>query len=88
MHRVSVERVMIAGAGVSAGFAQGELLGMSANLKTMASVLSPLVWSRVYAYGVRRYGAGPAAAGWFYCAIMVSASNFSITRLSGLLTER
>ena len=60
------------GAGTKAGFAQGELLGMLANLKTMAAVLSPLLWSRIYAFGVRRYGAsGPAAAGWFHCAVMV-----------------
>ena len=39
MHRVSVERVMVAGAGRDAGFAQGALLGMSANLRWRASCL-------------------------------------------------
>ena len=33
---MSVERVTVATAGVDAGFAQGAVLGMSANLKTMA----------------------------------------------------
>ena len=63
MHRVSVERVMVSGAGDGAGFPQGELLGMSANLRTMANILSPLLWSRVYAAGVRS-----GKAGLFFCA--------------------
>ena len=73
MHRVSVERVMVASAGVEAGFAQGELLGMSANLKTMAHVLAPLLWSRVYAFGVRRSatGTGAAVAFPFYVGVML-----------------
>ena len=62
MHRVSV-RVMVSGAGDEAGFPQGELLGMSANLRTMANILSPLLWSRVYAAGVRS-----GKAGLFFCA--------------------
>ena len=44
---------MVATAGVDAGFAQGAVLGMAANLKTMANIISPLLWSRVYAAGVR-----------------------------------
>ena len=56
-------RVMISGAGDEAGFPQGELLGMSANLRTMANILSPLLWSRVYAAGVRS-----GKAGLFFCA--------------------
>ena len=55
-------------AGVGAGFAQGELLGMSANLKTVACILSPLLWSRIYAAGLRRGKAGL----WFYTGVSIA----------------
>jgi|EP01046_Picozoa_sp_COSAG06_P019066 hypothetical protein len=38
---------------------------MSANLKTVACILSPLFWSRLYAAGVRRGKAGL----WFYTGL-------------------
>ena len=71
---------MVASAGVEAGFAQGELLGMSANLKTMAHVLAPLLWSRVYAFGVRRSatGTGAAVAFPFYVGVML----MTVTRMA------
>ena len=40
--------------GGKAGFGKAELRGMVVNLQTVASIASPLLWSNVYAAGVRR----------------------------------
>ena len=47
-----------------AGFGQGELQGMLQNLTTVTSVLSPLLWSNLYAFGVRN-----GSDGLFYWAV-------------------
>ena len=39
--------------GAACGVPQGELQGSLSNLRTICTILTPMIWSRVYGYGVR-----------------------------------
>ena len=39
--------------GAACGIPQGELQGSLSNLKTICTILTPMMWGRIYAYGVR-----------------------------------
>jgi hypothetical protein len=50
----ALQTALVHEASSTAGFGQGELRGMMSNLSTVTSVISPLLWSNLYALGVRR----------------------------------